>query len=161
VTIVSAIIPGSAIPDSELARLVCPGVGTLVLPWWPTEVEHGAWAPDYAETARPGRTPVLTRSSDPLPTMRLAFTLRTDDVGDSIAALLAMVRTLAAAKPAVQVMLGPSDRGRWRITEAGATETDWSDTGSASVADVVLAMRRESDAAIVVGPIRKKPKPRR
>ncbi len=160
-TRVSVVFPSSPVPDEQLARLICPGVGTLVLPWWPSEVENGSWAPEYVETPRPGRTPIVTRASDPLPTLRLAFTLRAADVTQSIAALQAMVRDLAAAKAVVQVMLGPSDRGRWRITEAGAVETDWAPNGSPSVADVVLNLRRESDAAIVVGPIRKKPKPRR
>lgn len=157
-TTVSAVIPGSVIPDTQLAQLICSGVGTLVLPWWPTEVEHGSWAPDYVETPRPGRTPTLTRASDPLPTLRLAFTLRTSDLDEPIGQLLVMVRTLAAAKPVVQVMLGPSDRGRWRILEAGAVETDWAGNGQPSVADVILQMRAESNAAITVGPIRKKPK---
>lgn len=155
---VVTVIPGSVIAATQLARLVCPGVGTLELPWWPSEVEHTDWAPDYAEIPRPGRTMVQTRSSDPLPQLRLAFTLRTTDPTESIGDQLAMVRTLAAAKPVVQLLLGASDRGRWRIREAGAVESDWADDGSASVADVSLLLRRESDAAIPVGPIRKKPK---
>lgn len=155
---VSLRIPGSVIPDTNLARLICPGVGTLVLPWWPTEVEHSGWAPDYAETARPGRTVLQTRSSDPLPSLRIAFTLRGADPTVSVAELVAMVRTLAAAKPVVQLMLGPSDRGRWRIREAGAVETDWADNGSPSVVDVTLSMREESKAVIVVGPVPKKAK---
>jgi hypothetical protein len=155
---VSVVIPGSAVPDTGLARLICPGVGTLVLPWWPTEVEHSGWAPDYAETPRPGRTLVLTRASDPLPSLRLAFTLRAADASQPVAEAVAMVRTLAAAKPPVQVMLGATDRGRWRILEAGAVETDWANNGQPSVVDVALGLRAESNASIVVGPIRKKPK---
>ncbi|MBI1377254.1 MAG: hypothetical protein GC157_07210 [Frankiales bacterium] len=152
------VIPGSVIASTQLARLVCPGVGTLVLPWWPSEVEHSEWAPEYAETPRPGRTMVQTRSSDPLPQLRLAFTLRTTNPSESIDEQLTLVRRLAAAKPVVQLLLGPSDRGRWRIREAGAVESDWADDGTASIADVSLTLRRESDAAIPVGPIRKKPK---
>lgn len=160
-TTVSIVVPGSPVPDTQLARLVCPGVGTLVLPWWPSEVEHSDLAASWVETARPGRAPVLTRAGDPLLSLRLAFTLRSTDVTESVASALAMVRRLAVAKPVVQVMLGSSDRGRWRITEAGAVESDWADDGQPSVVDVQLTLRAESNAAITVGPIKKKPKPKR
>jgi hypothetical protein len=151
-------IPGKVISDAQQARLIAVGLPVLVLPWWPSEVEESGWAPNYAETERPGRTALLTRSNDPLATLRISFVLRASDVTQSIQDTLDIVRRYAAAKPIVQVMLGQSDRGHWRITDAGATQQDWAANGEPSVADVVISMREASDASIPVGPIKKKPK---
>lgn len=151
-------LPGRAVAGSQQARLICPGIGTLTLPWWPGEVENSGWAAGWAETERPGRAPILTRSSDPLPSLRIPFTLRGTTPDQSVQDELAVVRALAAAKPVVQLMLGQADRGQWRVVETGATETDWAANGEPSVVDVILQLRSGSDAAIPVGPIRKKPR---
>jgi len=151
-------LPGRAVAGSQQARLICPGIGTLTLPWWPAEVENSGWAAGWAETERPGRAPLLTRASDPLPSLRIPFILRGTTPDESVQDELDIVRALAAAKPVVQLMLGRSDRGQWRITEAAATETDWAANGEPSIVDVMLQLRKASDAAIPVGPIRKKPK---
>lgn len=155
---VIATIVGRVVAGSQQAKLICPGIGTLTLPWWPEEIENSGWAAGWAETERPGRSPVLTRSSDPLPSLRLPFVLRGTSVTESVQKDLDIVRALAAAKPVVQLMLGQSSRGQWRIVEAGASETDWAANGEPSVADVILLLRAASDAAIPVGPIRKKPR---
>lgn len=154
-------LPGKVSAENQQARLVCAGVGTLVLPWWPDEVDHSGFAAGYAETERPGRSVLLTRSSDPLPSLRIPFTLQSGSRLESMQPWLDAVRILAAAKPVVQLFLGASDRGVYRVVEAGATEMDWAPNGEPSVVDVVLQLRAASDAAIPVGPIKKKPKPRR
>lgn len=151
-------LPGRAVAGSQQARLICPSIGTLTLPWWPEEIENTGWAAGWAETERPGRAPLLTRSSDPLPSLRIPFTLRGNTPDTSVQDELDIVRALAAAKPVVQLMLGQADRGQWRIIEAANTETDWAANGEPSVVDVILQMRAASDASIPVGPIRKKPK---
>lgn len=157
---VSVIVSGWArpVPDTDLVRLICPSIGTLVLPWWPEEIENSGWAAGWAETERPGRAPILTRSSDPLPSLRIPFTLRASSPDQSMRTAVDLVRSLAAAKPVVQLMLGQSDRGQWRIVEAAASETDWAANGEPSVVDVILQLRAASNAADPVGPIRKKPK---
>lgn len=155
---VIAKIPGKVVSGGQQARLTAAGLPVLVLPWWPSEIEDSGWAPTYAETERPGRAPLLTRSNDPLPSLRIAFTLRTSSVEDSIQDLLDTVQLYAAAKPVVQFMLGQSDRGYWRITDAGANQRDWAANGEPSVADVVITLRSASDASIPVGPVKKKPK---
>lgn len=152
-------IPAKIISAANTARLTASGLPTLVLPWWPSEVEDSGLAADWAETARPGRSPLLTRASDPLPSMRLAFTLRTSTVEESVQDLVDLVKQYAAAKPVVQVTLGLSDRGHWRITEAGVVQQDWAASGEPSVAEVTMTLRAASDAAIPVGPIKKRPTP--
>ena len=156
---VGVTLPGRIVTAGDQARFTAARLPVLVLPWWPSEVEDSGWAPAYAETERPGKAPPLTRSNDPLPSLRVAFTLRTGSVTESIQDILDTVQLYAAAKPVVQFMLGQSDRGHWRITDAGASHVDWSANGEPSVADVVITMRQASDASIPVGPIKKKPKP--
>jgi len=158
---VSVVLSGTSVRPENQARLICAGMPTLVLPWWPDEVENSGWAPDWAETARPGRAPLLTRSTDPLPTMRLSFVLRDSSIDEPMGDLIARIRRLAAATPVVHVMLGQSDRGVWRVTDAGANETDWAANGEPSVADVVISLRAASDATIAVGPVASKPKPKK
>lgn len=151
-----ATLAGRAVSGTQQAQLHCPGVGTLTLPWWPSEVENLGLAAAWAETERPGRRPLLTRASSPLPSLRMAFTLRGASLEESVKTELDLVRRFAAAKPVVMLTLAASSRGRWRIVEAGATETDWTSGGEPSVAEVMLALREASDAAIPVGPIRQR-----
>ena len=155
---VTLTLPGKVVSEAQQARMIAAGLPVLVLPWWPSEVESSGWAPNYAETERPGRAPLLKRSDDPLPSLRIAFTLRAADVTVSIQDTLQLVQVYAAAKPIVQLMLGQSDRGHWRITDAGANEVDWAANGEPSIADVAISLRAASDASIPVGPIKKAPK---
>ena len=151
-------IPGTVAAGSDRARLICAGIGDLVLPWWPAEVENSGLASEWTETPRPGRAPTLTRATEPLPSLRMSFAVTAVTVEESVAGWLTAFRVYAAAKPVVQLMLGASDRGVWRITEAAAVETDWAADGQPSVVDVTLTLRAASDAAIAVGPIRKRPR---
>lgn len=151
-------IPGQLMTGSSQARLICAGMSPVKLPWWPDELEWSGWAPEYAETARPGRSPLLSRSNDPLPSLRIAFQLRESSIDRSMEHLMNQVRELAAAKPVVQLMLGSTDRGVWRITDAGAVETDWAPNGEPSVVDVTMNLRSASDASVPIGPIKTKPK---
>jgi hypothetical protein len=154
----TVVLSGRAAREGQMARLLSSGMPPLVLPWWPDEIEYSGWAANWAETERPGRAPILSRSSDPLPSVRIAFTLNSGDVLESVGKQLAAIRALAAAKPVVQLMLGESDRGTWRVAEAGANETDWAPDGQACAVDVVISLRSASDASVAVGPVGKKPK---
>jgi hypothetical protein len=142
---------------SSSAILIVAGVGTLELPWWPTELEYSGLAPGYTDIERPGRTPIVVRSSEPLESLRIAFTLRGPTLADSAAGWTNAVRVLSRATPLCKLMLGPSDRGTWRVVEAGYSEADWTADGSPAVADVVIVLRQASDAAIPVGPVPTKP----
>jgi hypothetical protein len=140
-----------------MARILCPPNPDLVLPWWPTEIENTDWAAAYVETPRPGRTPLLTRSADPLPSLRMSFTIHAGNVNTPVTAWVDQIRDLSTALPVCQLMLGASDRGRWRITDVGVTELEWADDGEPSMVDVAMTLRAASDAVIPVGPIKKKP----
>lgn len=151
-----------ASPSPGSARMLVDGRAWLDLPWWPNEIEYSQLAPSYAETERPGREVLLTRSNQPLESLRIAFTLRGRTLAESASSWVAAVRALARTKSPVQLVLGGSDRGRWRVVEAGYSETDWAPDGSPAIADVVILLRQAIDASIPVGPIPQKPrKPRR
>jgi hypothetical protein len=158
VTRIITTLPGRVSGVSDRARLVCPGVGTLELPWWPDEVESSGLAAGYAETARPGRAPLLRRASDPLPATRITFTVSGTGLSQSAVQWTDLVRTLAAAKPVVQLLLGRSDRGAFRVVDASIVEREWAPNGDPAVADVTLELRSASDAAIPVGPVPKRPR---
>jgi len=150
--------PAPAVTYPERARLEIPSLSaTLELPWWPSEVEYSGLAADYVETPRPGRSPLVTRSGEQSEKLRIAFTLRENDVNVSVRGYVEALRVIARAKPLAQLMLGVQNRGLWHITEAGYVETDWAANGEPSVVDVILQLIYPGDdAGIVVGPIRPK-----
>jgi hypothetical protein len=90
--------------------------------------------------------------------LRISFTLRGKTLEDDAGGWLSTVRALAKALPLCQLILGASDRGVWRVTEAGYTETEWTSSGTPAIAEVILNLRQASDAAIPVGPIPTTPK---
>lgn len=150
---------GRVAPIARGAVLVCPGVGSLALPWWPDEIERAAMTPSWVDTARPGRTPDVARGNEPLPTRRISFALSgTDLATQSVEEWLTRLEQMAKATSPTQIVLGEVDAGRWLITELSIVERDWTDNGTCSAADVVMAMRRPSAATTVVGPIKPKAK---
>jgi hypothetical protein len=157
-TAVITTIPGRLSPAQDRARLVCAGGPTLELPWWPDEVESSGLAAGWAETARPGRSPLLTRAAEPLPSLRISFTVSGTTLADSAVGWVDAVRELAKAKPVVQLLLGRSDRGVFRVVDATVLEKEWAGNGDPSVADVTMELRSASDATVPVGPVPKRPK---
>lgn len=141
------------------ARLVQVGGRTLALPWLPDTHELGGWAPSYAETARPGRTPLQTRSAERVRTQRIEFTVRALDLRTSITPLLTEIQALADAVPLVRVLIGSHDYGAWQIVDAGAQVTDYAADGSPSRAEVMIDLREASAAVMRIGPVKPKPVP--
>lgn len=154
----AAIVAGIVEPVAGGARLQVVGGITLDLPWWPTESEVSALTPGYTDTDRPGRTPLGTRSSEPLPTRRLTFTVSGRDYTESAERWLSQVEAIAKAKPLVRLVLGARDLGVWQVRDAGYTEVDWTDTGDASEAEVTIELRRAAGPVDPVGPIKRRPK---
>lgn len=141
------------------ARLVQVGGRTLTLPWLPDTHELGGWAPAYAETARPGRTPLHTRSAGRVRTQRIEFTVRAVDLRTSVAALLAEIEALADAVPLVRVVIGSHDYGAWQVIDAGADITHYAADGSPARAEVMIDLREASTAVAKIGPVPPKPDP--
>lgn len=152
-------VPGYESEVTRQVRISAPAIGTVVLPWWPDEIASANLAGVYEEQARPGRTPLLLRSGDPLPELRIGCIVSTTsaDRPGSVATVIAGLRRLALAKKPVDVKLA-SRSASYRITDLGITELDWDTTGEPSSAEVSLTLLSASDAAVPVGPIKKKPK---
>lgn len=157
---VAVAVAGRIVPESSQARIISANGTTLVLPWWPSEVENSGLAGSFTDISRPNRAPLLARAADPLPSLRLAFTVSADSLNSSIQKWLEQFKVVAKADAVVQVLLGQSDRGRFVIVDAGATEVEHAASGEPSVADVILMLRSASDADLVVGPVRKKSRKR-
>lgn len=152
-------VEGYASDVNRQVRLQAPAVGTVVLPWWPDEVAEANLAGVYEEQLRPGRTPLLLRSGDPLPEVRIGCIISTTsaDAPGNVENVLAALRKMATAKKPVTMKLA-SRSARYRVTDLGITELDWDTQGRASSAEVSLTLLSASDAAVPVGPIKKKPK---
>lgn len=154
-------VPGYTAATKKQARIYAAGVGTVVLPWWPDEIARSAIAPIYETQDRPGRTPLLLRSGDSLPEVRVGCLVSTNTaevngVGNVSAVLAALIKASKAKKP-VSLKLA-SRSGRYRVTDLGITELDWDTTGQPISAEVSMTLVSASDAVVPVGPIKKKPK---
>jgi hypothetical protein len=148
--------------ESDIGRQVrisAPKLGTVVLPWWPDEIASANLAGVYEEQLRPGRTPLLLRSGDPLPEVRIGCIVSTTSADErgSVSTVLDGLRKMSLAKKPVDLKLA-SRSSTYRITDLGITELDWDVDGNPSSAEVSLTLLSASDAAVPVGPIKKKPK---
>lgn len=152
-------VEGYASDITRQVRISAPTIGEVVLPWWPDEVSASNLAGIYDEQARPGRTPLLLRSGDPLPEVRIGCIVSTQsaDKRGSVTNVLDGLRRLALASKPVDLKVA-SRAGEYRITDLGITELEWDVDGQPSSAEVSLTLVSASDAAVPVGPIPKKPK---
>jgi hypothetical protein len=152
-------VPGYTSEVKRQVRLSAPTVGQVVLPWWPDEIAGGNLAGIYETQDRPGRTPLLMRSGDPLPELRVGCIVATNNPEQpgNVGPVLAALRRMAVVKKPVTVKLA-SRSGRYRITDLGITELDWDTNGEPSQAEVSLTMTAASDAVVPVGPIRRRPR---
>lgn len=138
------------------ATLVQVGGKTVELPWLPTAHEVGGLAPGYAETARPGRAPLQTRSTEPVPTQRIEYVARRSDMRESVADHLADIEGLAAGKPLVRLVIGSHDYGAFQIVDAGYSVTVYAPDGSPARAEVMVDMRASVAAVAKIGPVKAK-----
>lgn len=152
-------VPGYASDIKRQVRLAAPNVGTVVLPWWPDEIATSNLASVYETQERPGRAPLLLRSGDSLPEVRIGCIVATNispsqrNVGNVLNGLRRLSR---ARKPVTLRLASRSDR--YRITDLGITELEWDDKGRPVSAEVSITLVVASNAAVPVGPIRRKPR---
>lgn len=152
-------VQGQVASGPRHAELSCKGVGTLKLPWWPSDIENSGLGPLYTEQNRPGRAPLLLRDSRALPVIRVAFTLGKAPE-DSVESDIALLRKMAnGTRVPVTLTLAGVSRKDYRITDLSIAERDWTSTGAVSVADVDMTLTKVSDGAAPIGPVKgKKPK---
>jgi hypothetical protein len=152
-------VPGYSTPEERQVRLSAPSVGTVVLPWWPDEISSSNLASVYEEQARPGRTPLLLRSGEPLHEVRIGCIVSVTNsewADENVANVLDGLATLATVEAPIALKLA-SRSSQYRISDLGITELDWDETGAPTSAEVSLTLISASDAAVPVGPIKRKP----
>ena len=131
---------------------------TVVLPWWPNDIEFAALSYVWTEQPRPGRAPLLLLDSRTLPEVQIGFMLAArptayvDDAA-SIAPIVTQLRTLETDLAPVQLMLASRDLGRWRILDLSITELDHGRDGSPLRADVSMTLKIAQDASAPIGPV--------
>lgn len=140
-------------PGTRQAALVHPKVGTVLLPWWPDDIEQGDLARTYSEFSRPGRAALLTPESRPLDTYTLSFSLLDADYGGSVGPVVESLRLMADATKPVSLVLARSARGLFHITGLSIAERDHTARGNPRWADVSMTLKRASDYTVKVGPV--------
>lgn len=139
------------------ARLVSEdrGIGTFVLPWWPSEVTHSYRNLAWEQTQRPGRQDLLTARGMTLDTYQLSFTLRARDLATHVAADLNTLERMNVSTKPVVLFLGRSARGWFQVTDLSVVEVDHDTVGRPVIADVSLTLTQESTVRVKVGPVRR------
>lgn len=138
------------------AALVCQGVGTLVLPWWPDVITRSGNTRTWTEQTRPGRTPLLLSDGLALPEYQVSYLLRTGDLAESVADHIALLDAIATSETPVTLMLEGTNRGLFHVTEVSVAEVTHTTSGEPSSADISATLKAASDATINVGTIPRK-----
>lgn len=135
------------------ARLVSATLGVLALPWWPETVTRTPGRRTWAETARPGRAPLLLADEATLAEYQLSYLVRGLDLRGSVAAHVDLLERMAASEVPVSLLLGDTDRGLFHLTELSVVEVQHAASGEPSVVDVSVSLRQASEATVAVGPV--------
>lgn len=148
-------------PDrNRNARLACPDVGTLDLPWWP-DVSRSGYVQRWEEIERPGKDPLLVQAGGNLDTYVLSYVARGANLTTSMATHLGLLNRIAKASKPVKLWLGATNRGEYHVTEVDIAEIHHTADGSVTVADVSITLKRASSVTVNVGPVKpaRHPKP--
>lgn len=145
-------------PPAAGSRLLlfCPGVATVLLPWWPEEVERSNLGRTWEEITRTGRQPLLLSSGKNLQEYNLGFTLRSADMGESMADNVAAIEAMANSQVPISLVMASTVRGLFHITSLSVVETEHNGLGHPSVVDVSMTLKEASDAVVIVGPVARK-----
>jgi hypothetical protein len=135
-------------------KLVTESGGELHFHYAPRTIEHRGWAPTYTDVPRPQREALTLRSGEPHPTMSFDAYLAYPDIDKSVEHTLAQLRRYAASRERVRVVMGPSEAGLWRITDAGVTSEERQPyTNAITRATVSLSLTRAVDLKLAAGPM--------
>ena len=140
--------------NERAAALVHLTTGTVLLPWWPEEIEQGDLALTYFEFERPGLPPLLVPQAKPLDTYNLSFALVNGDYEGNVNATLDALRVMAAGSRPVSLVLAKSSRGLFHVTALSIIERDHTKAGNPKWADVSMTLKRASDYTVKVGPVK-------
>lgn len=117
----------------------------LTLPYAPREVDIGGWADEWATLDRAGRTPLVVRAADNLPTISFTAVLAAYDHQISVEPLLSALRKIAQSGTVCSVRLGGQEGGAWILTDVGVrTLLRQYRTNAVTRAEVSLSFLRAS-----------------
>lgn len=123
------------------------GTVEVVLPYAPVEVEHSVPVGEYATRDRQQQEPLLIRVGTSLGSMRLELLLANPK--DNVQApLIRRLGRLAAGNQRVKLRYGPTERGWWRITDAGFVTTARNENNRPTRAVYFLELTRPSDPKV-------------
>lgn len=138
-------------------RLYVRGIGTVVLPYYPEDIQFSGLSANYEEQRRPGRQPLLIRTGLSLREMRVGVVVSRQNLEaraeGNVQPILKTLGVMSRSKQPVEVKLA-GRKSRWRMTDLGITELDWSRKGLAILAEVSMTFVELSDATVPVGPIK-------
>lgn len=140
------------------AALVCPGVGTLILPWWPDTITRSGGGRTWAETARPGDIPLLLPEGTALEEYQISYLARPRDLRSSVADHVGLLREMQASTTPVTLMLEQTNRGLFHLTDVSIAEINHTTSGEPAAVDVSATLKQASDATVNVGPVPRKKK---
>lgn len=138
----------------DQARLQCRGIGTLVLPWWPSDVtvsRQGRWV----EQARPGDWPVWLAGNLKSQERRVSYLLREAD-NRPVTEHLYLLDLMMDATAPVRFWLGRRFAGLNRITDVSRVELRHDSSGQPIACDMAFTLVPASTADVTVGPVRKR-----
>lgn len=135
------------------ASLVCQGVGTLVLPWWPDTVTRSGGIRQWTEQGRPGDYPLLLSEGLSLEEYQISYLARGRDLRESVSAHMELLDRIKVSEIPVVLMLEGSNRGLFHLTEVSVAESTHNTAGEPTSCDVSATLKRASEATVNVGPI--------
>lgn len=138
------------------AALICPGVGTLVLPWWPETITRSGRLRTWSETARPGDLPLLLSDGMALEEYQISYLARSADLDEPVTEHVATLHAIAASLSPVSLLLEQTNRGLFHLTELSIAEVAHATTGDPTAVDVSATLKQASEATVNVGPVPRK-----
>lgn len=136
--------------------LHCPGVATVRLNWWPTEISRSGLSRSWTEVERPGRRPLLLSPGLLLDEYAVGYLHRERDLSQPVADHVDALTSIARSKTPVELTMAKMARGLFHVTDLSLVEVDHATTGKPASVDVSLTLKRASDATVNVGPIPRK-----
>ncbi len=125
----------------------------LVVPYAPREVEQANLAGDWVEIERPGRSPILSRASDPLKTLGFELFLGQPAPNKSAGAEMQLLKKLADSPSPIVVRFSAAEAGLWRITDLTISSVHRREGDNAITrATANLTLTRASNYKAALGP---------
>jgi hypothetical protein len=127
---------------------------TITVPFAPKVIQYTELAQRWVEIDRPGRPPILSSSSKPLPRLSYDLFVGGTDPEESQEWRLQTLKALAEGRDRVVVSFGPAEGGLWRITSLSTSSIDRHPvTGERTRATVSIELTQASDSVLQAGPV--------